>query len=141
MNRGSRGAEAPLLHRIKPNRILLDPGLGFAKTAIHNWQLLGRLEELVALGHPVLVGASRKSFLGDLLGGRAPVPPAARDAATAATSALAAAAGAFCVRVHDVATSLDAVRVADAWTAASVPTTDEPLVLIATAPERAGRNS
>ncbi|WP_433287061.1 dihydropteroate synthase [Pseudonocardia sp. CA-142604] len=106
---------------VKPNRILLDPGLGFAKTTAHNWQLLGRLEELVALGHPVLVGASRKSFLGDLLGGRTPVPPAARDAATAAASALAAAAGAFCVRVHDVASSLDAVRVADAWTSASVP--------------------
>jgi dihydropteroate synthase len=56
---------------VKPNRIFLDPGLGFAKTATHNWQLLGRLEELVALGHPVLVGASRKSFLGELLGGRA----------------------------------------------------------------------
>ncbi|WP_432856813.1 dihydropteroate synthase [Amycolatopsis sp. CA-161197] len=104
---------------VKPNRIILDPGLGFAKTATHNWQLLGRIEELIALGHPVLVGASRKSFLGELLGGRAAAPPAAREAATMATSALAAAAGAFCVRVHDVATSLDAVRVADAWAAAS----------------------
>ncbi|MFC4946543.1 dihydropteroate synthase [Pseudonocardia sp. GCM10023141] len=106
---------------VKPNQIILDPGLGFAKTAAHNWQLLSRLAELVALGYPVLLGASRKSFLGELLGGATPVPPAARDAATVAASALAAAAGAFCVRVHDVASSLDAVRVADAWTAASAP--------------------
>jgi dihydropteroate synthase len=102
---------------IASDRIVLDPGLGFAKTANHDWQLLSRLDELVALGHPLLVGASRKSFLSDALGTglRTSPLPAARDAATAAVSALAAAAGAFCVRVHDVASSYDAVRVAARW--------------------------
>jgi dihydropteroate synthase len=98
-------------------RIILDPGLGFAKTAEHNWQLLRRFDELLELGRPVLVGASRKSFLGAVLaaGDEPPPPPIARDAATAAVSALAAVAGAFCVRVHDVPSTLDAVRVASAW--------------------------
>jgi dihydropteroate synthase len=99
-------------------QVVLDPGLGFAKQPAHNWQLLNRFAELLALGQPVLVGASRKAFLGALLrsGGRVP-PPAARDMATAAVSALVAAAGAYCVRVHDVPTTLDAVRVAAEWTA------------------------
>lgn len=102
---------------IAADRIVLDPGLGFAKTAEHNWQLLCRFDELLALGRPVLVGASRKSFLGAVLaaGDGPPPPPGARDAATVAVSALAAAAGAFCVRVHDVPSTLDAVRVAAAW--------------------------
>ena len=93
-----------------------DPGLGFAKRPPHDWALLAHLGDICSLGFPVLVGASRKSFLGDLLGagGPAGVPPAERDAATAAVSALAAAAGAYCVRVHDVRSSLDAVRVAAA---------------------------
>ena len=97
-------------------RVVLDPGLGFAKTAQHNWALLAHLEALLALGRPVLVGASRKSFLGSLLAGpgEPPPEPAERDAATAAVSALAAAAGAWCVRVHDVRPSRDAVRVAAA---------------------------
>jgi dihydropteroate synthase len=99
-------------------QIVLDPGLGFAKQPAHNWQLLNRLAELRALGQPVLVGASRKAFLGALLrsGDRTPAPPA-RDMATAAVSALAAAAGAYCVRVHDIPLTLDAVRVAAEWTA------------------------
>jgi dihydropteroate synthase len=103
---------------IDRRQIVLDPGLGFAKTPAHNWQLLHRLAELQALGQPVLIGASRKAFLGALLrtGGRTP-PPAARDMATAAVSALAAAAGAWCVRVHDVPATLDAVQVAAEWTA------------------------
>jgi dihydropteroate synthase len=108
---------------IAADRIILDPGLGFAKKAEHNWQLLRRFDELLALGHPVLVGASRKSFLGAVLatGDGPPPPPGARDAATAAVSALAAAAGAFCVRVHDVPSTLDAVRVASAWGTAGGP--------------------
>lgn len=107
---------------IDPSRVVLDPGLGFAKTAEHNWALLAALDALHALGRPILVGASRKSFLGQAIaaGGDAP-PPAARDAATAAVSAIAAAAGAFCVRVHDVRSTVDAVRVARCWRAARRP--------------------
>jgi dihydropteroate synthase len=106
---------------VDPRRLILDPGLGFAKTAEHNWRLLAALADLVALGRPVLVGASRKRFLGALLGpDGAPVPPAGRDDATAATTALAAAAGAWCVRVHAVRASADAVRVAAAVRAAGV---------------------
>ncbi|BDZ42602.1 dihydropteroate synthase [Paraoerskovia sediminicola] len=102
---------------VADEQIVLDPGLGFAKSGDANWPLLARLDELTALGRPVLVGASRKRFLGRLLAGPegAPVPPLARDGATAAISALAAAAGAWCVRVHDVPGSVDAVRVAAAW--------------------------
>jgi dihydropteroate synthase len=88
--------------------VILDPGLGFAKDADHNWALLRGLDELSALGRPVLVGASRKAFLGTLLDGR---PAAGRDAATAAITVLAARAGVWAVRVHDVAASADAVRV------------------------------
>jgi dihydropteroate synthase len=95
--------------------IALDPGLGFAKNPAHNWELLSHLQELRALGQPVLVGASRKSFLGALPDGHDGTPPPhARDAATAAVSALAAAVGAYCVRVHQVERTLDAVRVAAA---------------------------
>ena len=104
-----------------PEQVVVDPGLGFAKPGRDNWPLLAHLSTLQALGRPVLVGASRKRFLGHLLAGPdgEPAPPQARDRATAAVSALAAAAGAWCVRVHDVAGSADAVRVAAAWTAAA----------------------
>jgi dihydropteroate synthase len=103
---------------VDPARIVLDPGLGFAKEHEHNWALLARLDELLALGRPVLVGASRKRFLGALLeDADGPRPVERRDDATAAVSALAAAAGAWCVRVHDVSATLDAVRVARAWSA------------------------
>jgi dihydropteroate synthase len=87
--------------------VVLDPGLGFAKDADHSWALLQRLDALTALGRPLLVGASRKAFLGALLD----KPAAQRDAATAAVTVLAAQAGAWAVRVHDVAPSADAVRV------------------------------
>lgn len=99
------------------DRIILDPGLGFAKLASHNWQLLHELPTLVALDQPVLVGASRKRFLGAALADPVGTPRevAGRDAATHAVSALAAANGAWGVRVHDVAGTLDAVRVARAW--------------------------
>lgn len=101
---------------ISTKRIVLDPGLGFAKTGEHNWQLLHRLGELVALGRPVLVAASRKRFIGDLLArDDGPRPVTERDAATTALSALAAAAGAWCVRVHEVGPSADAVRVQERW--------------------------
>jgi dihydropteroate synthase len=104
---------------VDPDLLVLDPGLGFAKSGDQNWQVLQGLHELLGLGHPVLVGASRKRFLGHLLAGPDGVPaaPADRDAATAATSALAAAAGVWAVRVHDVPPTLDAVRVARAWQA------------------------
>ncbi len=101
---------------VDEDRVVLDPGLGFAKEAAHNWALLARLDALHALGRPVLVGASRKRFLGELLADDGvPRPPAERDAATDAVTALAAAAGVWCVRVHDVHGSLDAVRVAARW--------------------------
>jgi dihydropteroate synthase len=105
---------------VDPRRVILDPGLGFAKDAGHNWQLLARLDALTALGRPVLVGASRKRFLGSLLAGPdgVPVPPPERDDATAATTAVVAAAGAWAVRVHAVKPSVDAVRVAAAVRAA-----------------------
>ncbi len=102
---------------VAPENIVLDPGLGFAKTGADNWKLLAQLPLLVAEGFPVLVGASRKRFLGSLLpeesGG--PRPPAGRDGATAAVSLLAAQAGAWGVRVHDARGSRDALAVLDAW--------------------------
>ncbi|PFG35248.1 dihydropteroate synthase [Sanguibacter antarcticus] len=102
---------------VRRHQIVLDPGLGFSKVGSANWPLLGCLDELVDLGLPVLVGASRKRFLGHLLAGpdSEPVAPAERDRATAAVSTLAAASGAWCVRVHDVTGSVDAVRVVQAW--------------------------
>jgi dihydropteroate synthase len=107
---------------VDPARVVLDPGLGFAKTAAHNWALLAGLPALRALGRPVLVGASRKRFLGELLAaGGTPRPVDGRDAATDAVSALAAAGGAWGVRVHDVRGSRDAVAVAAAWQAAGRP--------------------
>lgn len=106
---------------VDPSYVILDPGLGFAKTAEHNWALLGYLDALFALGRPVLIGASRKRFLGALLADPVtgePRPPSQRDDATAAVSALAALSGVWGVRVHEVKASLDAIRVADAWRAA-----------------------
>lgn len=98
-------------------RIVLDPGLGFAKEPAHNWSLLHWLPALQALGRPVLVGASRKRFLGEVLASPdgTPRPIEQRADATDAVSALAAYAGAWAVRVHDVRGSLDAVLVAQAW--------------------------
>ncbi len=113
----SERVDAVVAAGVEPGRLVLDPGLGFAKTAEHNWELLRRLDALVELGFPVLVGASRKRFLGSLLADEqgAPRPMSGRDVATAAVSALAAHRGAWGVRVHDVVGSLDAVRVAAAW--------------------------
>ncbi|MFB7665088.1 dihydropteroate synthase [Kitasatospora sp. NPDC056138] len=110
--------EALLAAGVKEEQLILDPGLGFAKTSEHNWALLGRLDALTALGRPVLVAASRKRFLGTLLANPETGEPRSarqRDDATAAVSALSAQAGAWAVRVHDVAGTADAVRVVAAW--------------------------
>jgi dihydropteroate synthase len=95
---------------LEPNRLWLDPGLGFAKEADHNWALLRDLDQLVALGYPVLIGASRKRFLSPF--GEKPID---RDEATATISVLAADAGAAAVRVHDVGRTARAFDVRNAW--------------------------
>src|SRR5689334_15809061 len=102
---------------VDPARLIIDPGLGFAKTAEHNWTLLRALPEFVGTGIPVLVGASRKRFLGRLLAGPdgEPRPPDGRETATAVISALACLNGAWGVRVHDVRASVDALKVLEAW--------------------------
>jgi dihydropteroate synthase len=108
--------EAALAAGIRSEHIAVDPGLGFAKTGEHNWRLLGQLGSLLELGLPLIVGASRKAFLGTLLGDNGQSRPVnARDHASAAVSTLAAVGGAWCVRVHDVPSSLDAVKVASRW--------------------------
>lgn len=94
---------------IARERVILDPGLGFSKTWDHNWTLLRHLAQFQKLGHRVLVGASRKAFLGELLGGREPL---GRDGATAAVSFWAAQVGVWAVRTHDVAGQSDAIAVA-----------------------------
>lgn len=100
---------------VAADRIILDPGLGFAKTDEHNWAILRSLDAFTALGHRVLVGASRKRFLGTLLtsAGKA-APPVERDHASLAVATLAAASGAWGVRVHDPGATVDAVKVAAA---------------------------
>jgi dihydropteroate synthase len=107
--------EAVVEGGIAPERIVVDPGLGFAKQAEHDLALVAHLAELRTLGRPVLVAASRKRFLGRVLAEDGPPPPAReRDAATAAVSAIAAHEGAWAVRVHEVRATADAVRVARA---------------------------
>jgi dihydropteroate synthase len=105
---------------VDARRIIVDPGIGFAKRAEHNWALSAHLDALVALGYPVLFGASRKSYLGALLPGAdgAPRPVGGREAATVATSVLAVAAGVWGVRVHDVRATVDALAV---WRATGSP--------------------
>ncbi|WP_109469951.1 dihydropteroate synthase [Mycolicibacter heraklionensis] len=109
--------DAAVAAGVDPARLIVDPGLGFAKTAQHNWALLHALPQLVDLGVPVLVGASRKRFLGTLLASEdgTPRPPDERETATAVISALSALHGAWGVRVHDVRASVDALRVLEAW--------------------------
>jgi dihydropteroate synthase len=108
-----------LAEGVAEEQIVLDPGLGFAKNAEHNWSLLAGLDRLAELGYPLLVGASRKRFLTRLLAAPdgTPRPFDECDAATVAVTALAARAGAWCVRVHEVRPNADAVRVAAAWQA------------------------
>lgn len=110
-------ADAAVAAGVDAGKLIIDPGLGFAKTAQHNWKLLHALPELVATGIPVLVGASRKRFLGALLSSvdGTPRPPGGRETATAVVSALSALHGAWGVRVHDVGASVDAIRVVRAW--------------------------
>ena len=109
------------------DRVVVDPGLGFAKDAGHNWSLLAHLDRLHVLGRPLLVGASRKGFLGQLLadGDGVPRPAAAREDATTAVSVLAATAGVWAVRVHEARATRDAVAVvAAAWAARSTSSTE-----------------
>jgi dihydropteroate synthase len=120
----ARRIDAVVAAGVDPGRIVVDPGLGFGKRPEHNWPLLTHLDDIARIGgrtFPVLVGASRKRFLGLLLAGPdgAPRPFERCDGATVATTALAAAGGAWCVRVHQVPDNADAVRVASAWTRAS----------------------
>jgi len=105
--------DAAVAAGIAPERIVLDPGLGFAKNAEHDWALLRAQRRLAdELGRPLLIGHSRKRFLGALLAGAdaAPRPAHERDAATVAVAAVAAARGAWAVRVHAAADAADAVR-------------------------------
>ena len=120
------GVEAAVAAGVDRGQLIIDPGLGFAKTAQHNWALLRALPELVALGIPVLVGASRKRFLGSLLAADdgTPRPPDGRETATAVISALAGLHGAWGVRVHDVRASVDALKVVGAWQGDSEETDD-----------------
>lgn len=105
--------DAALAAGIDPGRLVLDPGIGFAKTAEHNWAILQHWDGLEALGFPLLLAVSRKRFLGSLLGTPdAPRPPAGRDVATAQLSAQFAARGVWGVRVHDVRSSVDAIATA-----------------------------
>jgi len=98
---------------VRPDRLILDPGLGFAKKPEHTWRLIAHLPDLVALGFPVLVGSSRKSHLGSVLAGPdgRPRPTDEREAATVASTILAVAAGVWGVRVHEVRGNVDAIRV------------------------------
>jgi dihydropteroate synthase len=131
--------DAALAAGVAAERIVVDPGLGFAKQPEHDLALLAGLDRIIELGFPVLVGASRKRFLGALL--LAPDgqlrPPDQRDRATLATSVLAARAGAWGVRVHDAAGSADAVRVVAAVSAAA----SKAQTLAPTAPAREDRRT
>ncbi len=105
--------DAALAAGVAADNIVIDPGLGFAKTVDHNWELLRHLDAFAALGYPVLVGTSRKRFLGALLAGpQGPRPPKQRDDATTALTALLAAGGVWGVRTHAVRSQRDAIAVA-----------------------------
>ncbi|ONH58525.1 dihydropteroate synthase [Frankia sp. CcI49] len=113
--------EVVLAAGIAEDRVIIDPGIGFAKTAAHNWALLADLGPLAALGRPLLVGTSRKTFLGAVLHepGKPVRPPVERDDATQATTVLLAAAGVWAVRVHAVRPAVDGIRVERAWRSAA----------------------
>ena len=105
--------DAALAAGVRADRLVLDPGVGFAKNADHNWEILRRWDAFEALGQPLLLAVSRKAFLGRLLGGDAtPVPPEARDEASVALTAIFAARGVWGVRVHPVQSHVDAVLAA-----------------------------
>lgn len=104
---------------IADDNLIVDPGLGFSKTGEQNWTVLRHLDAFAELGYPLLVAASRKRFLGELLAdGESIRPTDEREAATVALSTLAAEHGAWCVRVHEPAASADAVRVIARWRSA-----------------------
>jgi dihydropteroate synthase len=115
----ARRLDDALAAGIAADRIAIDPGLGFAKTADHNWELLRRLPDLGALGVPVLVGSSRKSFLGTLLAAPDGTPRSVldREDANVALTTIAAMQGVWGVRVHEVRASMDALRVVARWSA------------------------
>jgi dihydropteroate synthase len=108
---------------IAESRVILDPGIGFGKTTAHNLELIRRLDELVAIGRPVMIGASRKSFIGRITGR---TDPAEREAGTVAINVLAFARGATVFRVHDVGPSYDALTVAAATVTARWEETTRP---------------
>lgn len=112
-----RSIDAAFAAGVRPEQIVVDPGIGFSKRGDQNWTVLSRLAEFAALGYPVLVAASRKRFLGELLAAPDGTlrDPLQREAATLAITALAATAGAWGVRVHEVPDNADAVRVAERW--------------------------
>jgi dihydropteroate synthase len=121
-----RRVDAVIAEGVDPSLVIVDPGLGFAKLPEHNWTLLTHLDQISRLGmngpgFPVLVGASRKRFLGRILAAPdgTPRPFGECDDATVAVTALVAAAGAWCARVHEVPANHDAVRIAQAWRAAA----------------------
>ncbi|MFT4213885.1 MAG: dihydropteroate synthase [Microbacterium sp.] len=123
----SARVDAAVAAGIDPDRVVIDPGIGFGKQGAQNWQALRALEGIVAIGPRVLVGTSRKRFLAETLAGadaalggvsdRSEPGEARRDLATAVTSVLAAQAGAWAVRVHDVTATRDALTVWRAWAA------------------------
>lgn len=104
---------------IAPDRVIIDPGIGFGKRGAQNWQTLRALPHLGGLGRRILLGTSRKRFLGEALGEDATLER--RDLATAVTSAFAAREGVWAVRVHDVAATRDALRVAQLWYGTTTP--------------------
>jgi len=93
---------------VKPEQIILDPGIGFAKSGEHNWELLRNIDRIQLLGYPVLIGVSRKRFLGDLVGAPAPDD---RDFATLAITTEMARKGVWAVRTHSVKPHVDAIKV------------------------------
>jgi dihydropteroate synthase len=105
-----RSVDVAVKAGISRDRIIVDPGIGFGKTHEHNLQLLASLDKLRSLGRPILLGASRKSFIGRIL----ELPPADRIEGTIAASVLGASMGADIVRVHDVKATVRALRVTDA---------------------------
>ena len=115
--------EAALEAGIGPERLAVDPGLGFAKTADHNWALLQHVPVLDELGFPILLGSSRKSFLGSLLADAdgTPRPVLDREAANIALTTLAGMLGVWAVRVHAVRDSVDALKVVERWQVSDPP--------------------
>lgn len=109
----SQRLEAILAAGVAPDRVVLDPGLGFAKRAEHSWELIRHIEQITGMGHPVLVGASRKSFLGHLLADAdgTPRPVDEREHANTALTVLLAQRGVWGLRVHDVRSCRDALEV------------------------------